>query len=64
MCIFIYLFIFLVVFPPFFQGDDNGWGLPIFQDNDGGWGDDDKELEIKRYFRAEYFTEEETNQKS
>ncbi|XP_066962861.1 ubiquitin carboxyl-terminal hydrolase 47 isoform X2 [Macrobrachium rosenbergii] len=33
------------------------------KDNDAGWGEDEKELEIKRYFRAEYFTEEETNQK-
>ncbi|XP_064085463.1 ubiquitin carboxyl-terminal hydrolase 47-like isoform X9 [Macrobrachium nipponense] len=45
------------------KGDDIGWCLPIFQDNDAGWGEDEKELEIKRYFRAEYFTEEETNQK-
>ncbi|XP_068203218.1 ubiquitin carboxyl-terminal hydrolase 47-like isoform X2 [Palaemon carinicauda] len=33
------------------------------KDNDAGWGEDEKELETKRYFRAEYFTEEETNQK-
>ncbi|XP_071518202.1 ubiquitin carboxyl-terminal hydrolase 47 isoform X4 [Panulirus ornatus] len=45
------------------KGDDSGWGLPIFQDNDVVWGEDEKEVEIKRYFRAEYFTEEETNQK-
>lgn len=33
------------------------------KDNDAGWGDDEKEVEVKRYFRAEYFTEDETNQK-
>lgn len=47
-----------------FQDDDNGWGLPIFQDTDVVWGDEDKETEVKRYFRAEYFTEDQTNQKS
>lgn len=54
-----------------FQADDQGWGLPIFQDGEAAWGEDEttwgkdeKEAEIKRYFRAEYFTEEETNQKS
>ncbi|MPC11301.1 Ubiquitin carboxyl-terminal hydrolase 64E [Portunus trituberculatus] len=44
-------------------GDETGggWGLPIFQDTDGAWGDDEKATpELKRYFRAEYFTEEDT----
>nr|XP_027227247.1 cell wall protein AWA1-like [Penaeus vannamei] len=45
------------------KDDDNGWGLPIFQDTDVVWGDEDKETEVKRYFRAEYFTEDQTNQK-
>ncbi|KAG7164653.1 Ubiquitin carboxyl-terminal hydrolase 47-like [Homarus americanus] len=45
------------------KGDESGWGLPIFQDNEVVWGEDERETEVKRYFRAEYFTEEETSQK-
>ncbi|KAK8388169.1 hypothetical protein O3P69_020208 [Scylla paramamosain] len=44
-------------------GDETGggWGLPIFQDTDAAWGDDEKTTpQLKRYFRAEYFTEEDT----
>ncbi|CAL4084063.1 unnamed protein product [Meganyctiphanes norvegica] len=33
------------------------------KDTELGWGDDDKEVEVKRYFRANYFTEDSTNQK-
>lgn len=47
-------------------GDESGggWGLPIFQDTDVVWGEDEKTTPQKRYFRAEYFTEEDTGAKS
>lgn len=48
-------------------GDETGggWGLPIFQDSDVVWGEDEKTTpQLKRYFRAEYFTEEDTGARS